>query len=92
MGLLSQILKTKMKCLILFIMLVTGGALGKEFTETKKSNSNDTAAMNMVKYRIVGLEPNTLYRVEVLATTKTGAGRKKSLDVMTADRARMCIV
>ncbi|XP_048738675.2 neuroglian-like isoform X2 [Ostrea edulis] len=65
---------------------VSGGELGKKFIQTKKSNSNVTA-VDMVKHRIVGLEPNTLYRVDVLATTKTGAGRKKSVDVMTADRA-----
>lgn len=65
---------------------VTGGMIEKDVEEILNMDSN-VVAMEMIKHRIEGLEPNTLYRVVVFATTRVGAGSKTFLDVMTADRA-----
>lgn len=66
-----------------------GGRLSREIEYTIDAN-NSISPTDMIEHRIVGLEPNTMYRVVVYATTRIGPGDQATLDVMTADKARRC--
>lgn len=65
---------------------VFGGRLSQEIEDTIDANYS-ISPTDMIEHRIVGLEPNTMYRVVVYATTRIGPGDQAALDVMTADKA-----
>lgn len=69
--------------------VVFGGRLSQEIEDTIDANYS-MSPTDMIEHRIVGLEPNTMYRVVVYATTRIGPGDQAALDVMTADKARRC--
>lgn len=65
---------------------VFGGRLSREIKDTIDANFS-ISSTEMIEHRIMGLEPNTMYRVVVYATTRIGPGDQAALDVMTADKA-----
>lgn len=65
---------------------VFGGRLSREIEDAIDANYS-ISPTDMIEHRIVGLEPNTMYRVVVYATTRIGPGDHAALDVMTADKA-----